>query len=282
MDTASDSTFPPELLGELIDQLDETSTLLSFGLVSKRALFKTRRRLLSTLEFTSDRDFDRFLDLAGAPWTSFTSTVQEIHLQDLFCENYDYGNKRDPKTVASNLCNVKTLSILVHPLFKRGWRQVPRSVLDVILELKIHDLQLEGVGMMKAEDMVKLFNRLSPALRTLVLRRLRFKEIEHSDFSRHLSIFRRPLHFRILDNLSVAFFKDVLDPLYNPGLDVTVHTFHIRDPFYPAAEAYNPLTWRFLKHIGRSVEQLLITFTEPYSFASLGKLPFVCQICLTK
>jgi len=278
MHGASDSTFPPELLDELIDQLDETSTLLSCGLVSKRALVKTRRRLFSTLEFTSDENFDWFLDLAGAPWTSFTSAVEKIHLQDLFRRNDDYGNERDPKTVASNLCNVKTLSIFMHSLWRYGWRQVPHSVLDVIFELKIHDLQLDGVGMTKAEDMVILFDRLSPSLKTLAFRGLLFREIEDSDFSRHLSIFRRPLHFRILDNVSLAFFKDVLDPLANPGLDVTVHTFHIRDPIAPAAEAYNPLTWRFLQHIGHSVEQLLVTLIEPYTFSTLGKLQFVFKI----
>ncbi|KAF8341788.1 hypothetical protein F5887DRAFT_1218229 [Amanita rubescens] len=263
-----DSKFPPELLDELIDQLDETSTLLSCGLVSKRALVRTRHRLISTLEFRSDKDFEQFLNLAGAPWTSFTSAVEEIHLQDLFCRNYDYGNERDPKTIASNLCNVKTLSIFIHSLWKYGWKQVPRFVLDVIFELKIHDLQLDGVGMTKAEDVVALFRRLSPTLKTLAFRRLRFKEIEHSGFSRHLSIFRRPLHFRILDNISLAFFKHVLDPLVNPGLDVTIHTFHIRDP---VARAADPLTWRFLQHIGHSVEQLLITFIKPYTFATFNE-----------
>jgi hypothetical protein len=277
MHAASDFTFPPELLDEFIDQIDETSTLLSCGLVSKRALVKSRRRLFSTLEFRSDEDFDRFLDLAGAPWTSFTSAVEEVHLQDLFGPKYDYGNfnERDPKTVASNLCNVTTLSIFVH-VWKYGYTKVPRFVLDVIFELKIHDLQLDGVHMTKKEDMAILFGRLSPNLKTLAFRRLRFHEIEDSDLLRHLSIFRRSIHFKILDNVSLAFFKDVLDPLANPGLDVTVHAFHIRDPIDPAAEASNSLTWRFLEHIGHSVEQLLITCIEPYTFATpLSKLPFV-------
>ncbi len=187
----------------------------------------------------SDEDFNWFLDLAGAPWTSFTFAVQEIHLQDLFHLGYDYRNESDPKTVASNLCNVKTLSLFLHSRWKYGWSQVPRSVLGVICELKIHDLQLDGVGMTRVEDMVILFSRLSPTLKVVAFRGLRFDEIEGSDFSHHLSVFRRPLHFRILDNVSLAFLKDVLDPLANPGLDVTVQTFHIRDPIYPAD---NPLT----------------------------------------
>jgi len=273
MHAASDSTFPPELLDELIDQLDGTSPLLSCGLVSKRALVKTRRRLFSTLEFTSDEDFDRFLDLAGAPWTSFTSAVEEIHLQDLFHPNYTYGNEGDPKTVASNLSNVKTLSLFVHSRWRYGWTQVPRSVLDVIFGLKIHDLQLDGVGM--AKEMVTLFSRLSPTLKAVAFQgAVQFEGLGDSDFSHHLSVFRRSLHFRILDNVSLAFLKDVLDPLTIPGLDVTVQTFHIRDPIYPSD---NPLTWRFLERIGHGVEQLLITFTKPYH-ESFGKLPLACRM----
>ncbi|KAF8335217.1 hypothetical protein F5887DRAFT_989499 [Amanita rubescens] len=238
MHAASDTTFPPELLDELIDQLDGTSALLSYGLISRRALVKTRRRLFSTLEFVLDEDFDRFLDLAGAPWTSFTSAVKEIHFQDLFHRNYAYRNEGDPKTVASNLCNVKTLSIFVHLRWKHGWTQVPRSVLDVIFGLKIQNLQLDRVGM--AEDVVTLFSRLSPTLKAVSFQGLRFGGLGTSDFSHHLSVFRRPLHFRILDNVSLAFFTDVLDPLTIPGLDVTVQAFHIRDPSSPAD---NSLTW---------------------------------------
>ncbi|KAF8341773.1 hypothetical protein F5887DRAFT_1160047 [Amanita rubescens] len=266
MNAASDFTFPLELLDEFIDQLDETSALFSFGLVSKRALVKTRRRLFSTLGFMLDEDFDRFLDLAGAPWTSFTSAVQQIHLQDLFLLDYTYGNARDPKTVASNLRNVKTLSIFLHSPSNYGWRRVPCSVLDVISKLEIHNLQLEGVDMEKTGDMVMLFGRLSPTLKTLAFRGLTLK-IEDSDLSRsHLSIFRRPLHFRILDNISLACLKDVLDPLANPGLDVTVHTFHIRSLSSPAD---NPLTWRFLEHIGHGVKQLVVAFAGPYGFTPL-------------
>jgi hypothetical protein len=275
MHAPRDFTFPPELLDELIDHLDGTSTLISCGLISKRALVKTRRRLFSTLEFTLDEVFDRFLDLAGAPWTSFTSAVQEIHLQDLFLQYYDYGNARDAKTVASNLCNVKTLSIFVH-LCRFGGGTLPRSILDIVCELKIHDLQLDGVGMTTTEEMVILFSRLSPTLKTLAFRAVRAYAVEDLHLLRHLSIFRRPLHFRILDNLSLTtFLKDVLDPTANPGLDVTVHTFHIRESIFLGD---NTLTWRFLEHIGRGVEQLVISFTLPSRIASPGKLPLVCQI----
>ncbi len=269
--------FPPEIFDEIIDLLDETSTLLSFGLVCKRALVKSRRCLFSTLEFTKNKSFDQFLHLAGAPWTSFTSAVEEIHLRDLFHYHYPYRSEIDQTQVASNLRNVKSLSILNHSTWKIGWRLVPRPILDVIFQLNIHDLQLDGIGMWKTEDIVMVFSRLPPSVKTLALRKLRF-HAETPNLSHHLSIFRRPFRFRMFDNVSLALFKDVLDPLINPALDVSVQAFHIRPPVLPAAEACNPLTWRFLHHIGHCVEQLLITFDKPYTFAPLGKHTLVSNI----
>ena len=268
--------FPPEILDEIIDLLDETSTLLSFGLVCRQTLVKSRFCLFSTLEFTKNKSFDQFLHLAGAPWTSFTSAVEEIHLLDLFHYRYPYRDDIDPTQVASNLRNVKSLSILSHSTWKIGWRLVPLPVLDVIFQLNIHDLQLDGIGMWKTEDIVMLFSRLPPSVNTLALRKLRSHKM--LDLSRHLSIFRRPFRFRMFDNVSLALFKDVLDPLVNPALDVSVQAFHIRPPVLPAAEACNPLTWRFLHHIGHCIEQLLITFDKPNTFALLGKHTFVSSI----
>ncbi|KAF8326762.1 hypothetical protein F5887DRAFT_925146 [Amanita rubescens] len=261
--------FPPEIVDEIIDLVDETSTLLSFGLVCRRALINSRRCLFSTLEFTKNKSFDQFLHLAGAPWTSFTSAVKEIHLRDLFHYHYPYRDEIDPTQVASNLRNVKSLSISLHSIWKIGWRLVPRHVLDVIFQLNIHDLQLDGVGMWKTEDIVMLFSRLPPSVKTLALRKLRF--YERPELSCHLSIFRRPFRFRTFDNVSLALFKDVLDPLVNPALDVSVQTFHIRPPVLPAVEASNPVTRRFLHHVGHSVEQLLITFDKPYTLAPLNE-----------
>lgn len=76
----------------------------------------------------------------------------------------------------------------------------------------------------------------------------------------------------MLDNRSLAFLKDVLDPSVNTHLDVTVHTIHIRDPDFPTGG--NPLTRRFLQHIGHGIERLLITFQEPYALGLIGKLSF--------
>ena len=50
----------------------------------------------------------------------------------------------------------------------------------------------------------------------------------------------------------------------------------LEDTIYPADD---PLTRRFLHYIGHGVEQLLITFIQPFTFSNpLGELPFVCQI----
>jgi hypothetical protein len=270
--------FPPEILDEIIDLLDETSTLLSFCLVSRRALFKIRSRLFSALEFSDDKSFGRFLYLAGAPWTSFTFAVKEIHLQDMFSCQYIYGYNRDPTQVASNLRNVKSLSMLSHKMWKIGWKGVvPPFVLDVIFQLNIHDLQLEGMGW-KMEDMVMVFSRLLPSVKTLAFRELRYFEM--ADLSQNLSIFDRPFRFRMFDNISLALLKDALDPLVNPALDVVVQAFHIRPPVITAGEEFNPLTWRFLHHIGPCVEQLFITFDKPHSLASLRKHTFFYVECI--
>lgn len=266
--------FPPEIIDEIISRLDETSTLLSFSLVCRRALVKSRRCLFSTLEFTKNESFDRFLHLAGAPWTSFTSAVEEIHLQDLFHPEYQYRNKRDPTRVASNLRNVKSLSILLHSIWKPGWSVVPRPILDIIFKLNIHDLQLDGVGMWDTEDISMLFNRLPPSVKTLSFRNLRFHQMP--DLPPHLSL-RRPFRFRMLDNVSLALLKDILDPSVNPYLDVAVQAFHIRPPVFPTLEACNPLTWRFLNHVGHSVERLLINFQKAYTFATFGRHIFTTK-----
>ncbi|KAF8348902.1 hypothetical protein F5887DRAFT_1071049 [Amanita rubescens] len=259
------SAFPPEILEELIDRLHSTTALLSFGLVCRRALIKTRHILFSNLEFTKNEDFEQFLELVDAPWTSITLAVKEICLTDLFHpHHHEYRCQIGSTRIASNLANVKSLCIFVHRLWPiGGWKVIPRSILDVIFQLKIHDLQLDTLGMSTAQDMVMLFRRL-PSIKTLAFQRLRYDDVKYSDLSDHLSIFRRPLHFRMLDNDSLAFLKDVLDPSINPDLNVTVHTFHLRAPDLPTYGACNPLTWRFLQHVGHSIERLLITFQEPF------------------
>ena len=273
------TSFPAELIDELIELVgDSTPTLLSLGLVCKRTLTNTRSRLFSVLEFTNADSFNRFLHLAGAPWTSFTSSVREIHLQDLFRSGYWYHNEKDPRLLAaSSLCNVKSLSITSHS--SEG--ALPDLVLEFIFHLKIRDLQLDGVAMWDAgqiiflvngvpepkgdeEESIALLTRLPPTVETLAFRNLRFDDIPK--LSPRLPLFQRPIRFRMLDSISLALFKEVFDPLTLPGLNVAVKTFHILShDSITAAEARTRsfFTRRFLHHVGHSIEQLLVTLNTP-------------------
>ena len=249
------SVFPPEILDEIIDHLDDESTLLSFGLVCRRALVKSRRRLFSSLQFTNHKTFDKFLHHASAPWTSFTLAVKEIHLQDVFHRNFRYCKKWDPTQVASNLCNVKSLSISAHKMSKIGWKVVPQPVLEVIFQLNLHDLQLDAVGYWLKGETEMFFSQLPPSIKTFAFRKLRYRFLDsRPDLSHHLSIFPHSFQFRMLDNFSLVLLGDVLDPSINPGVKVTVQAFHIR-PYDDDV----PLTRRFLHHIGHCVEQLLVS-----------------------
>lgn len=257
--------FPPEIVDEVISQLDETSTLLSCGLVSKRVLVISRHCLFSSLEFSDHKSFDQFLHLAGAPWTSFTLAVEEIHLQDVFHRDFTYRSQINPARVASNLPNVRSLSITSHSPWHPGWKVVPRPVLDFIFQLNIHDLQLDGVGRWNADDVVRLLSCLPLSVKTLAFRQLRFREIPN--LQPHSALFHRTFRFRTFDSNSLALFRDVWNPSTNPELDITVQAFHIRPPRSSPAEGYNLLTRSFLHHIGHCVERLLISFERSSSIS---------------
>ena len=245
--------LPPDIVDEVISQLDDTPTLLSCGLVSRQILVTSRHRLFFSLGVVGQESFDRFLYLAGAPWTSFTLAVEEIHLQNAFGPELVYRSDINPTRIASNLCNVKSLSISSHSTWRPEWRIIPSHILD-------------GVGRWNADDIVRIFGRLLSSVKMLALRRLRYREIPHP------SIFRRPFRFRALDSTSLMLLKDVLDPLTNPDLAVAVQTFHIQAPDRTdrtdpsIAKNSNLLTQRFLHHIGQGVERLLISFQKLRTF----------------
>lgn len=279
------TSFPAELIDEIFELVgDSTSTLLSLGLVCKRTLANTRSRLFSVLEFTNADSFNRFLRLAGAPWTSFTSSVREIHLQDLSHNCYWKYNEKDPRLLAaSNLCNVKSLSITVH----FSSRPLPDLVLEFIFHLKIRDLQLDGVAMSRdagqiiflvdgvpelKEESIALLTRLPPSVETLTFRNLRFDDIPK--LSHRLPLFRRPIRFRMLDSISLALFKEAFNPLILSGLNIAVKTFHILShDSITAAEARtrSVFTRRFLHHVGHSVEQLLVTLNARCRIINISK-----------
>jgi len=168
-----------------------------------------------------------------------------------------------PTQVASNLCNVKSLSISAHEMSKIGWKVVPPPVLEVIFQLNLEDLQLDGVGYWLRGETKMFFSRLPPSIKTFAFRKLKFRPLEKLDLSHHLSIFPRSFQFRMLDNISLALLGDVLDPSINPDVNIMVQTFYIR-PY----DQHVPLTPRFLHHMGHCVEQLFIFF-DKYSLSGL-------------
>lgn len=99
-----------------------TTALLSFGLVCGRALIKTRHILFSNLEFTKNEDFEQFLKLVDAPWTSFTLAIKEIHLADLFHpHDHDYRDQIDYKD-------------RIEPLQRQVTEHIRTSALDIWME----------------------------------------------------------------------------------------------------------------------------------------------------
>ena len=262
--------FPLEIFEEIIDQIHETSELLRISLVCRRALVKCRRRLFSSIEIgktgTNYKRLDRFLYLASAKWTSFTPVVKKIHLRDLAehrdRNDYSYKGIKNPKLVASNLCNVKTLSISSSKRPHEFMKVVPPPILKIIFSLNIHDLQLDYVEMSQTHDVVAFFSQVPPSVKTFTFLGLNFWWESVPNLSRHLSILPSCFRFRRLDSTSLALFQHALDPLTNPGLNVTVQSFcirsHVPDFFYQ-------LTRRFLHHAGPSIEQLWVRFYTKHS-----------------
>jgi hypothetical protein len=258
--------FPPEVFEEIIDQIHETSALLRISLICRRALVKCRRRLFSSIEIgktgTTYKGLDRFLYLISAKWTSLTPVVKEIHLRDLGHHNdYSYKGIKNPKLVASNLCNVKALSLSSSSGFLGLKEILPRPILNAIFSLNIYDLQLDNIGMFKTDDVVAFFSQVPPSVKIFTFLRLGFGWSSTPNLSRHLSIFPRLFHFRRLDNTSLALLQPILDPLTHPVLDITVQSFRIRSH---VPDAFYQLTRRFLHHAGPSIEQLWVKFYTKY------------------
>ena len=134
---------------------------------------------------------------------------------------------------------------------------IPRSFLNVIFSLNIHDLQLDGIHMSQTDE--AFFSHVPPSVKTFTFLRLGLPYSTLNLSAHHLSIFPRHFHFRRLDSISLAHFQSALDPLTNPGIDVTVESFRIL--FYVTeSDAFYQLTRRFLHHASPSLEQLWISF----------------------
>lgn len=271
-DSSMSARMLPELLDRTIDHLcDDKRTLLALGLVSKQTLARSRRYLFSTVEFNdNDGHFDAFLTLLDAPWTSFTSAVQSLHVKDLFhvTRGYTYPAKTNIPRIVANLTHLKTLRVA-----SVSWLCIPPHIRDFFFQLNTADLELDSVEFYENE-LVELFSILPPSLETLSLYNLQYDDIH--DLSGKSSIFQRRFRFKSLDTSSLVLLKDVWDPAVTKTLDITVESFHLRLLALMSRERdlYTPFISRFLQRAGPSLHSLFIILSEPFSDPRQGKLSY--------
>ncbi|KAF8970808.1 hypothetical protein BDZ97DRAFT_1405098 [Flammula alnicola] len=274
--------FAPELLDRITDHLhNDRPTLLRLGLTSRQTLIRSRLHLFSELEFNKggDRQFDMFLALLEAPWTSFTNAVESLHVKELFLpRGYKHLPNKNLARILANLPNLRTLR-----LTSLLWPYIPPHIRDLFFQTNIADLQLDSVAFAtytyrRAEiDIMELFVRLSlhPSLKSITLYNLQFDDEVIPNLSQHSSTFRRRFHLKSLDTSSLLLLKDVWDPLRANDLDITVESFHVR--LVPMTrsnrEAYIPFFSRFLRRVGPSLHHIFIKLSDPY-LDSTGKQTF--------
>lgn len=250
----------PEHLDEIIEDLrDDRLSLLALGLVSKQTLAKSRNYLFSNVDFDgNDRHFDAFLALLDAPWSSFTSAIESLHIKDLFhpTKRYTY-RPRNMTRIAANLMHLKTIWVT-----SISWLCIPSHVRD-FFQMNIADLQLDSVEFCE-NDLVELFSILQPSLERITTYNLQYDEIH--DLPGTSSIFQRRFCFTSLDCSSLVLFKDVWDPPATKDLDVRVESFHLRLLSLTSTERelYTPFISKFLQHVGPSLRRLFINLSDPY------------------
>ena len=284
--TAS-TILPPELLDQVIDHLhDDKPTLLALGLVSKQTLVRSRSHLFSKLEFTRidntrvtnqevNRQFDAFLSLLEAPWTTFTFAVESLHINNLFWyrgTGYKYRPNRNISRIAARLSNLKSLW-----LTSLTWTCVPPQIQEFFFQLNIADLQLDRVHFEPdyPNNLIEFFSRIQSSVKTLTLYRILLDKIP--DLSQHYSIFHQRFRFKTLDGYSLVLFIDVWDPSVSKDLNIAVESFHLRletltqrvrelDPYNQRVrELYIPFISRFLQRFGRSIHRLFLYLSDPFN-----------------
>ena len=266
--------FAPELLDRIIDHLHniyDRRTLLRLGLTSRQTLIRSRFHLFSKLEFNpsinGDRQFDMFLTLLEAPWTSFTNAVESLHIKELFHgRGYKHLPNKNLARILASLPNLKTLRLM-----SISWLYIPPHIREFFLQTNIVDLQLDSVEFTTYRpekiDIVELFVRLQPSIKSITLYNLQFYHDPIPNLSQYSSTFRRrPVHLKLLDTCSLLAFKDVWDPLHANDLDITVESFHVR--LIPLTTkdraAYTPFFSRFLRQVGPSLHHIFIKLSDPY------------------
>ncbi|KAM6495376.1 hypothetical protein JOM56_008082 [Amanita muscaria] len=271
-DSVQCPTFPAEIISEMIGYLhDDKKTLHTLSLVSKQTLYESRHHLFSTVPLYGRRlgtdshgwdDFDRFLQLVDVAWTSFTPTIQCIRLQP----GYD-GPTDDDSTgrdiplarFRKNLPNVKSLHL---SFLQRN--SVPSFILDLVFQLHIEHFSLYSMRGYDTTDILNLFRRFPPSLRTLDLKGMRLETM--SDLSKEPSNFHRPFRFETLDSESLLLFQSVWDPSICHNLDIKVKSFWLQ-PVHDQVSLHQretPFISRFLQRIGPSLENLKICMLYLY------------------
>jgi hypothetical protein len=258
---------PPEILDEIIENSrDDRKALLSLGWIAKRALIRSRRYLFSALQFDNDEeDWDHFLDLVDVPWTSFTSSVNHIHIKGLFSD-WDYHDpSRNAPRIKANLCNLKSVWLTTTPSCRIKWHDIPPHFLDLMFQPSVRDLQFDSVNIRRPDDVIDLFDRLQTSTHPPVFYGL-FCHYP-PDSSHDLAVFRRPFRFALLDALTLTMCRNVWDPLMTENLDVRAHTFYVGQMANVDALDSVPFVSRFLSHIGPSVERLVINMFDSGGFS---------------
>jgi hypothetical protein len=269
-DNTAIGVFAPELLDQITDHLhNDRPTLLRLGLTSRQTLIRSRFHLFSKVEFNhhtnGDRQLDMFLALLEAPWTSFTNAVESLHIKELFRgRGYKHLPNKNLPRILANLPNLKTLR-----LTSLYWPFIPPHIREFFLQTNIVDLQLDFVEFANHPekiDIVEIFVRLQPSMKSITLYNLQFYDEPMPDLSQHASTFRRPIHLTSLDTCSLLMFKDVWDPLHTNDLDITVESFHVRlaAMTWNDRAAYTPFISRFLRQVGPSLHRIFIKFSNPY------------------
>ncbi|KAM6495373.1 hypothetical protein JOM56_008079 [Amanita muscaria] len=261
-DTVQGPIFSLEIIAEIIGYLhDDKKTLLTLGLVSKQALYESRHHLFSTVYFFGPyngfQDFDKFLRLVDVPWTSFTPTIHCISIQYAGDRPAIVGRDIPLARIRTNLSNVKSLRLL-----SPHWTSVPSYILDLVFQFHIKHLSLIGMHDCDATNLLDLFRRFPPSLRTLDFKGMRSaKNPKIPDLSKEPSIFHRPFRFETLDSQSLLLFESVWHPSICHDLDIKVKSFRLQ-PLYNKVwlhQRVDPFILRFLQHIAPSLENLKIS-----------------------
>lgn len=263
--TTSTVRIPPELLDKVVDYLhDDRQALLALSLVSKKTtLTRSRGHLFSTIVFTTDSQFDNFLLLLDRPWTSFTFSVQTLHLKDLFhtTRNYRYRSlsSQSIERVISHLSNVEGVW-----LTSISWRVIPSHIRDILFHcLQITDLQLDRVEFYGDEEPCEFFSILAPKPNGSIS----FYDILSDDameFSPTPSIFQQPLHIKSLDTNALVRFLG--GNLLNSCPRLTVDSLHLRLPSLTSMERNNHIRFisNFIQHVGPSLQRLFVELSLPF------------------